>query len=695
MLFFTSLNPSPFASGMIHQEIGTLIYEDDERKDLRPALTAPSGQGGPRSLRDGLSLSDRVIEEALNDARRRPRISAAAAADFCARLRRELPGWTPDDETGLAEWVKERIAIPLDEWEALRSCLPETLRNRLDADSSLDGKLLFIRRNAQAVESIVHREWADAWRRNAGALAVRWLRYEGPISLPRIAGILGLSLKETEKALFTDIDGILRGISVEGDLSDAGFDGGNEGGDLVCDRQNFELILRLSRKKRRITVKERPAGLLAPFLARRQGVYFAGSTSAQAAPVEQEWKPWDKLCGISAPVKLWEAEFFPARAPLYYKERLDREIAEGNLLWYGRGRERAGFCKPEDIELFPGDQEDQDGKNILPADFFDCPRNFFEIKDASCLNIEECIRFIWEEVWRGKLSADTWEPVRRGIAAGFRHETERTSADSPLQNRPFTYPRRTPHRRIPQALRARKWNAVPLAGNWFSLVPNYADMSVFSSMLTDEQSADSYSSDALDEEELNLDRIRILLERWGLLCRPLLEREDPCLSWKKLLPQIRRLELAGELIAGRFFDGINSLQFAPPRIVQELEEAEAAEGIYWMNAADPASLSGLAIEGLDPRLPSRLASSRVCLHGTELLAVSGRGCRELNIFLPPDDPRITAALAFVKIPGTRSAKPLEKARIETVNGVSAAMSEYREALKTLGFVSDRGSMVLW
>jgi ATP-dependent Lhr-like helicase len=709
ILFFNSLNPSPFAAGMIHQEINTLMYEDDERKDLRPALTAPYGQGGRCSTGGGLSLSDRIIEEALNDARRRPHISAAATVDFCARLRRELPGWAPDDEISLTEWVKERIAIPPDEWDALRSCLPETLRNRLDTDSSLDGRLLFIRRNALASESLVHREWADAWRRNAGTLALRWLRYEGPISLPRAAGILGLSLKETEKALFTEAGGIIRGISIEADLSAAhsadyggiNSGGGNESGDLVCDRQNFELILRLSRKKRRITVKERPASLLAPFLAQRQGIYFTGNMPAQAASIEQERKPWDKLCGISAPVKLWEAEFFPARKPFYYKEMLDREIAEGNLLWYGRGRERAGFCKPEDIELFPSDQEDQDGKSPLPADFFDCSRNFFEIKDASRLNTEECIRFIWEEVWRGKLSADTWEPVRRGIAARFRNETGRTDADLPLQNRPFTYPQQTLRRRMPQALRARRGNAAPLGGNWFSLVPDYTDMSVFKDALTDDQSTDSYSPDAchpsdpLDEEELNLNRIRLLLERWGLLCRPLLEREDTCLSWKKLLPQIRRLELAGELIAGRFFDGINSLQFAPPHILQELEEAEAAEGIYWMNAADPASLSGLAVDGLDPRLPSRLASNRVCLRGTELLAVSGRGGRELNVFLPPDDPCITAVLAFVKIPGTRSTKPPGKARIETVNGISAAMSEYRETLKTLGFVSDRGSLVLW
>ncbi|MDR1900900.1 MAG: DEAD/DEAH box helicase [Treponema sp.] len=694
-IFFTSRTPSPFAKGMIHQEINILMYEDDERKDLRQALTAPCGQGPQSSVRgDGLSLSDRVIEEALNDARRRPRISAAAAADFCTRLRREIPGWAPDDETGLAEWVKERIAIPLDEWETLRSCLPETLRNSLDADPSLGGRLFCIRRAASATASLVHREWAEAWRRGPAALALRWIRYEGPISLSRIGGILGLSPQETEDALFTESGGVIGGILMEADVSDA--DGGAFPGDLVCDRQNFEMILRLSRKKRRLTIKERPAALLAPFLAQRQGICFAGE-AVQRVPIEQ--KPWEKLCGISAPVKLWEAEFFPARNPLYYKGMLDKEIAEGNLLWYGRGRERAGFCKPEDIELFPGDIEDSSGGTEgklgpFPADFFDNPRNFFEIKGR--LNTEECIRLIWEEAWSGKLSADTWEPVRRGIASGFtRRETGRAEDTLHLQNSPPAPWQRTARRRIPQALSSRRGNPAPLAGNWFSLVPNYGAPSGFNGMLTRGRSTDSYPVDALDEEELNLDRIKILLERWGLLCRPLLEREDPCLSWKRLLPQIRRMELAGELIAGRFFGGINSLQFAPPHILRSLEEAEAAEGVYWMNAADPASLAGLDVDGLDPRLPSRLASNRLCLRGTEILSVSARGGRSLNVFIPPDDPCITTALAFVKIPGIMTAKPWRKVVIETINGTSAVMSEYREALGTLGFVSDRGSLVLW
>jgi ATP-dependent Lhr-like helicase len=199
----------------------------------------------------------------------------------------------------------------------------------------------------------------------------------------------------------------------------------------------------------------------------------------------------------------------------------------------------------------------------------------------------------------------------------------------------------------------------------------------------------------LEEEELNRDRVRLLLSRWGLLCRPLLEREEGPLSWSRLLPAIRRMELAGEIAAGRFFAGINSLQFAPPAAARELEAAESARGIYWMNAADPASPCGLAAEGLDPRLPSRLASSRICCRGGDLAAVSRRQGRELHVFVPPEDPGLGEILSFVKIPRLRAIRPETRIVLETVNGQTAAASPYAPALKALGFLSDRGKLTLW
>jgi ATP-dependent Lhr-like helicase len=145
-------------------------------------------------------------------------------------------------------------------------------------------------------------------------------------------------------------------------------------------------------------------------------------------------------------------------------------------------------------------------------------------------------------------------------------------------------------------------------------------------------------------------------------------------------------------VAGRFFSGVDSLQFARPGIERELEAAEAETAVYWMNAADPASPAGLNVSGLDKRLPPRTASSRLCFRGPDLIAVSARKGRELRIFIPPDDPDLPKALGFLAAGRSGGGK---KVLVETINGASASRSEYAGALKALGFLPDRSFLIRW
>jgi ATP-dependent Lhr-like helicase len=642
--FFRTLEPSPFARDLVWKEINTLLYEYDEQRESHK----------------GPSLSDSVIEEALENARSRPPLSSGIVEDFCARLRRELPGWAPEDERGLTEWVKERVAIPQDEWEVLLHALPRELRERCGEDPTLGGKILCIQREGAHGPSVVHREWASAWKKEAPALVGTWLRYEGPLPLSRLTAVFGLSPVGTEgtAAALAQEGWLVREVRV------------GEEPDLICDRENLGFLLRLSRKRARREVKERPASLLTPYLARRQGILSQGSSPRVV--------PWEILEGYSLPAALWEQDIFPIREPGYSGETLDRKILAGELLWYGTGKERAAFCSPEDMDTAGGEDLGRlppfDGR-LAPA-FFDFPKDFWEIKGALGLDSPAAAGALWEEVWKGRLSADSWEPVRRGISRGFIPREEAAAAILP-RGRP---------KRLPRALRDRWRTGPPVLGRWFSLEPDYGEglsRSEFTGL------------DAQEEEELQRDRVRLLLKRWGILCRPLLERELPHLSWGRLLPAIRRLELAGEIMAGRFFSGINSLQFASPGLPGELEEAEGEASIYWMNAADPASPAGLALEGLDPRLPPRQQNTRLCFHGSELLVISRRGGADITVFIPPEAPVLVDALAFLTFPRTRTVCPEGKITIETVNGIPAASGAYGPVLKSLGFLPDRGKLILW
>jgi ATP-dependent Lhr-like helicase len=680
--FFYSNIPSPFSRDMVRQETNTLMYEYDERKDI---------QGS------GATLSDKVIQEALGNASLRPVIKPELAHSFSARLRREEPGWAPDDQLSLYEWVKERIAIPLDEWETLSASLPENLKQDF-SQLVADNRLIMVKRNDTAIPSVVHREWEASWRREPLPLLGPWLRYEGPTVLPRIAEVFGVSLAEAEDAVnaLAEVEEVVRDVRLAEDTSP-----------FICDSRNFEMLLRLSRRKQRPEISERPAAFLVPFIALRQGI----GNREQGAGNRDAIKKLNACC---APVKLWETEFFTARCAHYSPEIINNEINEGRLVWYGAGKEKIGFCRPDDLELVNVNTVHKSGQKIhseneamsvgevftqlINNGFFDRPRDFWEIKDAintsarRNVSSKDCAEALWQTAWQGKLSSDSLEPLRRGIQFGF---TVKNTETADLNIKSSLGSPRMPH--IPRSLRDRWRDGAPVSGRWFSIVLNEA--------FVDDSVQDQWWDDPLDEEARNRDRVRLLLARWGILCRPLMEKafsgssasknKSSPFTWSGLLPTMRRMELSGELVAGRFFAGINSLQFASPVITRELEKADAVDGIYWMNAADPASLAGINIEGLDPRFPDRLLSSRIYFRGSQLIAVSNRNGKEQHIFIAPDDSGIPALIDLIKIPRTRKFFPENKIVVDTINNKTAGQSEYARVFQDFGFVSDRGRLCLW
>jgi ATP-dependent Lhr-like helicase len=504
---------------------------------------------------------------------------------------------------------------------------------------------------------MVHREWKEAWLNEAPL--EQWMRFQPPLPRSRIAEVFGLNGEELEDApLNTGEEGLIRDVAVAG-----------QGTDLICDAENLELLLRLTRAGARPEIQERPASILPFFLALRQG-FFPVTPAAGLG----EW-----AAGLCLPTNLWEAEILPARRKNYHPQSLDEELREGRLLWYGAGKGRAGFCRPEDLDLFNTAPETNSRAEtpLPPADFFDRPRDYWEIKDAagatnSGMADKVLIPAIWEQAWAGKLSADTWEPLRHvsgDHVSGDRVEVEKEGAYSPFTSN---------YRRVPKALRDRWKQGAPLPGRWYSL------------------ESETVAEDPWFQDELDRDHVRLLLRRWGILCRPLLERENS--AWARLLPTMRRMELAGELVAGRFFSGINSLQFASPAILRELEAAEQPgpeAPLFWMNAADPASPAGLDIEGLDPRLPARSPRNRLYYRGAELIAVSKRNGKELAVFIPPEDPAAEKLVELIKAPRQRYVSPEKKLAIETINNTGAVASPYGPLFIRQGFISDRGKLFLW
>jgi ATP-dependent Lhr-like helicase len=104
---------------------------------------------------------------------------------------------------------------------------------------------------------------------------------------------------------------------------------------------------------------------------------------------------------------------------------------------------------------------------------------------------------------------------------------------------------------------------------------------------------------------------RVLLRRYGVVFRRLLERESLKVSWFELGRVYRRLEARGEIRGGYFVNGVGGEQFALPEaigLMRSLRRTKPGGELIAISAADPLNLIGILTPG--PRITA-IASNRV------------------------------------------------------------------------------------
>jgi ATP-dependent Lhr-like helicase len=109
-----------------------------------------------------------------------------------------------------------------------------------------------------------------------------------------------------------------------------------------------------------------------------------------------------------------------------------------------------------------------------------------------------------------------------------------------------------------------------------------------------------FAEEARDDTRAVESLSRVLLARYGVVFRELLERESLPIGWRALLIAFRRLEDRGEVRAGRFVDGFLGEQFALPIAVESLRahrKTPAWGETVSVSAADPLNLVGFIIPG--------------------------------------------------------------------------------------------------
>ena len=152
------------------------------------------------------------------------------------------------------------------------------------------------------------------------------------------------------------------------------------------------------------------------------------------------------------------------------------------------------------------------------------------------------------------------------------------------------------------------------------------------------------TSPAAREAALDL-HARVLLKRYGVVCRRVLAREANAPPWRALVGIYRRLEARGEIRGGRFVSGLSGEQFALPDAVERLREVRrtARDGaLMTISAGDPLNLCGIVDAG--ERVRATPANKVVYRDGVAVAALEGDYIRPLAAVAPEEASAVTRAL---------------------------------------------------
>ena len=655
-------HPSPFASGVSWNQVNQYMYQLDQ-----PASASSSLKGS-------------LLQEVVFHPGLRPALPIDLIDQFESKRQRLADGYAPQSARDLVDWVKERLLIPEGEWKRLLAAIERDHPENGTIESAASPKLVRFKppmaresliAALEMVPSIYHCFYPElakeafrslddspmpeipsaSERDDPALLFAEWFQFYGPRSQAFIESTLGLAGEQIEAMLQALI---AERTLISGDLIS------DQRQSCFCDSETFEILLRQNRSRAKPVFQALPIEKLPLFMARQQGLIASGNT------IDDLFQALERLVCLPLPADIWESDVFPSRIDSYQASFLDTIIQEGDLCWVGTGKQRIAFCFQTDRDMMQHPPKEETGTaeegEAFPESLYmqtllegkEGRFHFTGLQQMSGRTPAELAEAIWQAVWSGHLTNDSFASLRKGVENRFRFK--------PVLHQESIQVRRG-RRSAGRAAFAQWKDTLPYAGNWY-LVPDAGP-----------------SDDLIEQEELNKDRVRLLLERYGLIFRELLARELPQFSWRALFRSLRLMELSGEILAGYFFKGIPGPQFISQQAFRTLQQPLPESEIYWMCAADPASLCGLQIESLKPSLPRRLSTTHLVFRGSELMLVSERSGKSLTIHCPPDDPRLQAYLAPLKHLLYRSFMPFKQIVIEEINQEAAAGSPYLDALK--------------
>ncbi len=662
-------HPSPMAQHLTWRQTNEYMYMTDE-------LTSSAAS----------RLRDDLIRHVVLTPELRPAVTPGLIAQFQEKRQRLAPGYSPDEPRDLVDWVKERLLIPEAEWTALLQAVQRD--HALDTGELLADvadKLVIIQPPGTPHQLITARE--NLSRIALGiygsvdlpiqsllpsatlpptlftendlpesehdelltTLLGEWLRYYGPLTTAAVSTNLGVRRDELALAVedLLESQSLIAGSLVAGDEQE-----------YICDSENFEILLRLARRTAVPSFEARDFRYLPLFLAHYQEL-----GNGQGG-VENLFRCLEHLRCLPLNAEFWESEILPARLAGYSPSWLDSVMQEGSLRWMGGEKKTVAFGLEEELPLLQVNNGNtaakgapEKKKNAEETPLFPDTLGHYDfsaLMQITGKGAGELADLLWAGVWQGRITNDTYAALRKGIMTRF--EAPRITA-APVHGR-------RPGQRSGRLGFSRWKGSLPFAGNWF-LLPEVPP-----------------AEDLIEAEEQMKERVRLLLDRYGILFRELTEHEAPPFRWSRVFRALRLMELSGEVLSGYFFRDLPGPQFISPRAFQILQGRLPVKKIFWLNAIDPASLSGLPLEAVKGELPRRMPGNHIVYQGTRLVIVSQQNGRTLVIKAPPDDPNLAEYYGFLRHLLSRQFQPLRRINIDTINGEAAIDSPYLDSLKT-------------
>ncbi|MFL6045941.1 MAG: ATP-dependent helicase [Propionibacteriaceae bacterium] len=649
--------PSPFARSLLFGYVGAFVYEGDvplaERKAAALSLDATLlaellGKDGIKQLLDSEVIARIEADLQCLSAERQvttpeQTFDLLRTAGPFTRLElaaRAAPGF--DVTEAVDALINDRRVVEL------RIAGAEMLAVAEDVPRLRDGLGIPIPPGVAATFSEIAQHPIDD-------LVLRWARTHGPFVISPIGQRYGLGRAVVESAC----DGLVKsGTLVAGSFLEMAGEAANERRQY-CHSQVLALIKRRTLALLRKGVEPVEQVAFARFLAQWQGI---GSGSRG---VDSVLGAIEQLSGYPVPASAVESMILPARVANYTPSMLDELTAAGEIYWVGDGPigDSDGWVRwyVADQEPHParGEPEQYRSQEILAA-LAERGASFFDGLLPSGLAVADRSHYVdalWELVWAGLVTADTFSPVRSLAASGAHRRASRPAPRTHrirLAGGGLGRPARTPRMITPTT-----------AGRW-SLI----------------QRSSSSPGDRLASD------IFALLDRYGVVTRGSVLTENAEGGFGAAYRALSALEETGQCRRGYFVEGLGAAQFALTGAVDRLrghQRASAESAAVVLAACDPANPYGAALPWPDREghRPGRKAGALVVLMDGAVIFYVERGGKTMLSFSEDATKLAPAAAALAK---SVQDGLLGKLTVERADGAHIfGSARVSEALQDAGF----------